>query len=1451
VSLAARVALLLVLLSITLHSSRAGEAPGTGPGLPNRTYPSRSVFQPLASFTASMGAPRAHNSVSMVNGYLAVVYSQDAVANGGIAFFDLSDPRRPRLVHRQEDAVTHDLSEAHSCAFSLSGGRTLAVLQAARGVQFWDWTDVRRPTRLSYLSLPGIADTEYAAGAWWVSWQAPYVYVGGSTRGVYVVEARDPRRPRFVRRIPTSRTGGFRVGSTFAVGNLLVIAGSGRSGLATLDISDPERPRAMAIRTRGIRRAYSAMVNGGRVLTVADRLYVYDLSDPTRFRLVNSAPLGGQGGYLTVQDGFAHCGASTRYTKVDIRDPEDYRVVGSATSGFEGRDEDAATVLGNLVFVSNDHDLGGLGVYGQGSVLVPHQREPDRTGPAVNMVVPADGAVEQAVTSRVGITLTDQIDLRSVSPAAFTVRPQGGEPLTGRYSCQTGILNFSPDRPLERGTLYEVRVSAGGLRDWAGNPVERTFVSHFATAAAKGTPLRCQLLPGRPAESGKTCRFEATAVGAAPIRYSWDFGDGTPPRAAVSASRVEHRYAAPGHYTVTVTARNARGHAADSRQQTVYLRPTRTPPAASSSILVHGDRVWSVNADSGTVSCVDASQMKDAFELPTGEEPRTLARAPDGSVWVVNQGPATITRVSASGGFLGNLRLPRASRPFGIVFAPDGSAAYVTLEATGQLLKLDAASGETMEALAVCPSPRGLAVSADSKRVYVARFISPADRGEVIEVAAPTLKRLRNITLAPDPGPDTELSGRGVPNYVAAPVITPDGRRAWVPSKKDNTSRGSFRDGRPLTFESTVRTIASQIDLVAGAERLGDRIDFNNRDLAVAVAFSRLGDYAFVALQGSDTVDVVDAYTREVVTSIEGVGIAPQGLALDDSGTRLFVRSFLSREVAAFDLSGLVRLGDTDVPRLGAIRTVRNEPLPPQVLRGKRIFYRARDPRMSQDGYLSCASCHLDGDSDGRVWDFTDRGEGLRNTISLLGHRGMAQGRLHWTANFDEIQDFEGDIRGSFGGDGFLSDADFDAHRQPLGSPKAGLSADLDALAAYVSSLAAPRPSPFRTLDGALTADGRAGRELFLRLGCSTCHAGADFTDSATGALHDVGTLKPSSGRRLGAPLTGLDTPTLVGLWETAPYLHDGSAPTLADVLTAQNRSGRHADLSGVGDQERAQLIAYLLQIDGSEPPGLPARPRATALSGGTPPGLAGRAAADGTTSRGTTRKKGDEGNPGPSPPPVRRAPRPFRGHHAVRDASGILMVSALPLATAADLALFGRLTAEGYSVELTDRLSAQDPLVSRAAVVLVTASAEPGGIDPRARSLAVPVIVSNSRVLAVLGMTGPRAGVDFGEADGPTRLRIAAPGHPLAAGLSGAVPVFAAPADPLWGQPAAGGQAVALVPGRARRAAVFAYEQGARMRSGPAPARRVGFFLPGNGELTPEGWSLLEAAVRWSSGRG
>lgn len=697
-------------------------------------------------------------------------------------------------------------------------------------------------------------------------------------------------------------------------------------------------------------------------------------------------------------------------------------------------------------------------------------------------------------------------------------------------------------------------------------------------AAALGVTARVNA----PHPVGVPVEFAANGVGTESLTFTWDFGDGHKSEPSPNGTTT-HVYEEPGHYPVIVVVRDETGVRSHSVLQTIHRVLPERPPRSSSTIVHHRERerVCNVNADNDTVSCLSTKSLELEFEVPVGRHPRTLAVAPDGTLWVTNQDDASISILDEAGAEIATIELPYASKPFGIVMSPTDGRAYVTLQALGELVELDVTSREVLRTAPAVPWATGVAVDSTGNRLFVTRLISASDASEVVELDARSFEVARRFRLAPDPGPDTEASSRGIANYLRAAVPSPDGVALWLPSKKDNIFRGGARDGQGLTFETSVRSIVSFIDLATNEEVLEHRIDLNDRGLGLSAAFSPLGDYAFVAFTGNNGIDVIDAYNRRVVGGTFQLGQAPDGLVLDDAG-RLYLNAFLSRSVVVVDVSSVLASTAFTLEPIAEILVSAAERLSPEVLRGKQIFYDTSDLRMTKDGYISCASCHLDAFEDGRVWDFTDRGEGLRNTTSLLGKRATGQGPLHWTANFDELQDFEHDIRGAFGGRGFLSDEQFEEGTRgtSLGDPKAGVSPELDALAAYVTSLDRVNPSPFRNPDGTLTEEGWRGREVFLRAGCADCHSGPDFTDSAPGVRHDVGTISPTSGNRLGGPLDGLDTPTLRGIWETAPYLHDGSAATLLEVITTKNPDDRHGVTSQLSDVERQELVAYLLQID-------------------------------------------------------------------------------------------------------------------------------------------------------------------------------------------------------------------------------------------------------------------------------
>ncbi len=716
---------------------------------------------------------------------------------------------------------------------------------------------------------------------------------------------------------------------------------------------------------------------------------------------------------------------------------------------------------------------------------------------------------------------------------------------------------------------------------------------NFAWSVTSLPPFTLDPLPATtPKVTGTAVNFAAQARNGVNVTYSWFFDDGTPATAPSSSPAVTHTFTRPGIFYVTVTA-SSEGSPSQSQTvtQIVHLPLTSNAPAMSSNIVLDGsgNRLWLANQDNNSVSVFNTASHVRLAEIPVGIGPRTLAVAPDGRVWVVNKHSATISVINpATSTVAQTIVLPFASQPFGIAFAPTGGYAFVALEAGGSLLKLDAASGSVLGSVAVGPNPRHVSVNAEGTQVYASRFITPplpgedsallqpaAAGGEVIVVSAGSLAVSGSITLGHSDLPDFEIQGSGVPNYLGAVALSPDGATAWVPSKQDNVGRGILRNGANLNFQNTVRAIASRIDLASGTEVLSSRVDLDNASLASAAVFDPYGNYLFVALETSREIAVVDAQGWYEIFRFDA-GRAPQGLAVSKDGSRLYVNNFMDRTVGVFDLSRLLNLGESSVPALATLPAVTAEALSAQVLKGKQFFYDARDPRLARDAYMSCASCHNDGSHDGRTWDLTGMGEGLRNTASLRGRAAMGQGFLHWSANFDELQDFEGQIRALAGGSGLMSDADFSSRTQPLGTPKAGLSADLDALAAYVASLNSFANSPRRNADGSMTAAAVAGREVFRAQNCGACHGGASFTNSAGANLQNVGTIKPASGSRLGGALTGLDVPTLRDVWATAPYLHDGSAPTIAAAITA------HGGVT-LGATDLDNLVAYVEQIGAQE----------------------------------------------------------------------------------------------------------------------------------------------------------------------------------------------------------------------------------------------------------------------------
>jgi hypothetical protein len=457
-----------------------------GPGFKQVAYTDAEMYKPVA--TLHMPGPYGNNLGSLFKGYLMVPFAPDhMLPGGGLRFYDLSDPRSPKIVSTLNTPESQDFVEAHGYGACYNyPGADYAVFQARQGIQFWNLTDVRNPVLVNKMTLPTINGSGYDNGVFSVFWQAPYVYTASSAHGVHIVDAKNPANPRFVKQIPMGQTGNFRVGLIFAVGNLLVLSIVGlestSAGYSFFDISDPENPKFLSALVNPP-AIYSSLVNGNRIYGTGldGKMYVHDISDPRNVKLAWSTEKlsDAHGEYVYIQDHYAFCDFEVEALKVDLNTR---KVVGKPMMSLGEAQEGHPVPIGNYLIVGDDHSIG--------SGVIPHQQTPDVTGPSVNMVNPPDGAVNQALTSRVGITMTDLLDLSSVNTGTFIVREAGGTALPGKYSGQTEILNFFPDAPLKPGTEYEVVVPQGGIKDVVGNPTPTAFISKFRTAGVSSVNAR-------------------------------------------------------------------------------------------------------------------------------------------------------------------------------------------------------------------------------------------------------------------------------------------------------------------------------------------------------------------------------------------------------------------------------------------------------------------------------------------------------------------------------------------------------------------------------------------------------------------------------------------------------------------------------------------------------------------------------------------------------------------------------------------------------------------------------------------------------------------------------------------------------------------------------------------------------------------------------------------------
>lgn len=329
------------------------------------------------------------------------------------------------------------------------------------------------------------------------------------------------------------------------------------------------------------------------------------------------------------------------------------------------------------------------------------------------------------------------------------------------------------------------------------------------------------------------------------------------------------------------------------------------------------------------------------------------------------------------------------------------------------------------------------------------------------------------------------------------------------------------------------------------------------------IAIAPDGKWAYVAHAGADLVSVLDLpalvaaakelsgsreagryrgddfrLTRRYVQGRIEVGACPRGIAVSADGGYVAVFN-------QFDETFSIINAETNrVTRTIPASQIDAASRDPAIIRGQKLFHSGK---LAFSGQFSCASCHPDSHTDGLNWDLPADGfNNFRNTKTLLATAGTAP--YGWTGSSSGLRErFEGTLRHLF-------------QHEPTEAESA-------ALEAYLAQLKYPQGLSPR-IDPATPAAER-GRALFQGVAqCNLCHSGSKLTDRKR---HDVGT--GSEGE------TEFDTPSLVRITQTPPYLHDGRAESLADIFSRHNVAGLHGNATDLSPEQLADLVEYLKSL--------------------------------------------------------------------------------------------------------------------------------------------------------------------------------------------------------------------------------------------------------------------------------
>jgi len=615
----------------------------------------------------------------------------------------------------------------------------------------------------------------------------------------------------------------------------------------------------------------------------------------------------------------------------------------------------------------------------------------------------------------------------------------------------------------------------------------------------------------------------------------------------------------------------AGAHASGYTDTHVPTAATKNSFAAPTAIIgtADGSALYVAFEATGEVLVLDAVTKKIAARIPVSRSPSGLALSADGArLYVTCAGPESTVCVVDTTKRKVISRLRAGYQAQSPVLSPDERTLYVCNRFNNDVSVIDLAKEKEIRRIAVPREPFAAAVTPDGKRLLVANHVHAgrsdgdvvASSVSVIDTATGKVMKeitlpngstlLRDIRISPDGRyavvahtlgrfhlPTTQIE-RGWINSNAGSIIDLAELKLLNTVLLDNIDRGAAtpwavawsRDGKQLLITHAGTHVLSIIDFPALIAKLAK--------VPVILEPAKPVDHTSASRTAAEVPNDL-SFLVGVRQRVKLSGRGPRSVAI--AGNRAWVANYFSDTVDVVDLTSESPLVET-IP-LGPAPQMTSARL------GELYF---NDATLCFQGWQSCSSCHShDARVDGLNWDNLNDGIGNpKNAKSLL--LAFSTPPSMWLG-----------VRSN-------------AHA----AVRAGIRNSLftvqppevaEAIDDYFKSLK-PMTSP-RLMKGKLSPSAERGKKLFFSdtVGCSDCHRGPLYTDQK---FHNVGTIG-----KFDQSTNRFDTPTLIEVWRSGPYLHDGRAATMRGVLTTFNRDDEHGSTTKLTPRQIDDLAEYVLSL--------------------------------------------------------------------------------------------------------------------------------------------------------------------------------------------------------------------------------------------------------------------------------